>query len=140
MEYEINKSGEAVRIDVLANADWSVLGLQIGNSRIKLIPFDDLVEIVVTLYGKEEINHFKTDLLKYQVFPSQEQNIIIVMETTGTIFPTIDLDYLKLNKSNDILSCYFFVYKFSDNQIQQGGHGRVYIREHFIQFFPRNIP
>lgn len=132
--YEINKTGERVRIDVLANVDNSMVGLHIGNSRIISIPFNDLFAIVVKILGEREINHFQTELFKHHALPLQDQNEITVMETTGDVFQAINLDDLKLYKSADVLSCYFFAYKYYDCQIHNGGLGKVYLREHSIYF------
>ena len=93
MEYIPTTSGERVRLDVLANADKSMVGLQIGNSKIISMQYADFWTLVVSVLGEREINNLEATLFKYHVTPVHKKNgeyddSIIVMETVGDCLPT----------------------------------------------------
>lgn len=140
MEYIPTTSGERVRLDVLANADKSIVGLQIGNSKIISMQYADFWTLVVSVLGEREINNFEVTLFKYHVTPARKENeeyddSIIVMETVGDCLSTDTiLDVLKLYQSADIFSCYLFSYRIVDGRLRSGGLGKVWVREHAINW------
>ena len=140
MEYIPTTSGERVRLDVLANADKSMVGLQIGNCKIISMQYADFWTLVVSVLGEREINNFEATLFKYHVTPVHKKNgeyddSIIVMETVGDCLPTETiLTMLKLYKSMDVFSCYQFSYRMVDGKPHRGGMGKVWVREHAINW------
>lgn len=140
MNYEIITSGERVRLDVLANADKSVVGLKVGNCRIITIDFTEFYSLVISVLGQKEINNLYTTLFKYHCLPPKEEgtetdNSIVVMETVGDTFCCESfVDSLKLYQSADIFSCYFFSYRFTSGSVCGGGIGKIYLREHQINW------
>ena len=56
--------GKRVRLDVLANADKSMVGLQIGKSKIISMLYVDFLTLVVSVLGEREINNFEFILFK----------------------------------------------------------------------------
>ena len=140
MEYMLTTTGEPVRLDVLANADKSMVGLQIGNSKIISMQYTDFWTLVVSVLGTREINNFETTLFKYHAAPVHKENgeyddSIIVMETVGDCFPTeIILNMLKLYKSMDVFSCYQFSYRIVDGRPHRTGMGKIWVREHAINW------
>lgn len=140
MEYTLTTTGERVRLDVLANADKSMVGLQIGKSKIISMLYVDFLTLVVSVLGEREINNFEFTLFKYHVFPVQKKDgendeSIIVMETLGDCISTDSvLDILKFYQSSDIFSCYLFSYRIIDGKLRGGGLGKVLLREHAIHW------
>lgn len=140
MEYMFTTTGERVRLDVLANADKSMVGLQIGNSKIISMQHAEFLALVVSVLGEREINNFEVTLFKYHVMPAHKENeeydeSIIVMETVGDFLSTDTiLDILKFYKSADIFSCYMFSYRIADGKLHSGGLGKVWLREHAINW------
>ncbi len=131
MLYSVNTSGKPVMLNVLANTDTSIVGLEIGNSRIISMSEKELCEIDSKAHrGMMEYHRIRT-LFKYHVLKEP----LIVMETIGKNeisgghrVP----DMLKLYKSADIFSCYTTYYKFEQNNLTHGGFGEVLLREHPI--------
>ncbi len=131
MPYSVNTSGKPVMLNVLANTDTSIVGLEIGSSRIFSMSEKELCEIDSKAYrGMMEYHRIRT-LLKYHVLKEP----LIVMETTGEKeipggYRVTDI--LKLYKSADIFSCYTTFYKLTQNTLTHGGFGEVLLREHPI--------
>lgn len=133
MEYKINATGERVRLDVLANADKSIIGLQVGNCKIISMQYSELFFLVRKVMGEQEVNNFVNALFKHRCYPSEEESSVIVMETVGDLHePEIILQSLKLYKAVDVFSCYFLSYRFMNNELHCGGIGKVYLPEHGI--------
>ncbi len=109
----LNTTEENIRLDVLANADESMIGLELGNSKIIPICYDDFYSHVISKLGKEEINNLRLALFKYHVLPVQTNDNtkknLVVMKTTGDLHSADNiLDVLKFYQSSDIFSCYTF--------------------------------
>lgn len=140
MEYEIKTTGKRIRLDVLANADQSMVGLQVGNSRVISMHYSDFLNLVIAVLGEREINNFKITTFKYHTFPVQQSNgetndSIIVLETSEDVVEAEEvLDMLKLFQSSDIFSCYLFSYRVSEGKLCSGGIGKVLIRENAINY------
>lgn len=140
MEYMFTTTGDRVRLDVLANADKSMVGLQIGNCKIISVRYFDFLTLVVSVLGEKEINNFELTLFKYHALPSQQESgenddSIIVMESVGDFLSAETvLDSLKFYQSTDIFSCYLFSYRFVDGKLCGGGLGKVLLREHAIHW------
>lgn len=139
MEYSIDKSGNRVILNVLANADESMIGLHINNSKILSINYSDLLSLVLATLGERERNYFDLSLIKYHAFPVSQKsgeadNPIIVMETIGSIDFEGILDALKFYKTVNIFSCYLLSYRYVDEKIYCGGIGKVFLYEHAIQW------
>lgn len=140
MGYKIKMTGEHVRLDVLANADQSMVGLQTDNSRIISMHYSEFLDLVTAVLGEREINNFELTTFKYHVFPIQQANgeindSIIVLETIEDVIEAETvLDMLKLFQSSDIFSCYLFSYRVSEGKLCGGGIGKIFIREHAINY------
>jgi len=130
MSYSVNTSGKPVMLNVLANADASIVGLEIGSSRIVSMSENELCQIDLMSHGAMLEYHRSQTLFKYRA--SKEP--LIVMETIGENGVPAGhreiLDMLKLYKSADIFSCYTTFYKFKQNKLTHGGLGEVLLREH----------
>lgn len=142
MAYQIKSTGNRVIINVLANCDKSVIGLEVANSKIISINFYDLQKLVISLLGVQEINNFNLTLFKYHIFPIQREDgtsdeTIIVMETIeepeqALVEPNSILDALKLYQSSDIFSCYLLSYQVIHGELKGGGIAKILLREHAI--------
>lgn len=137
MNYTINKSGKLVMINVLANADPSMIGMQIGDSQIISMDVDELDTIILNAYGEFMRYHYVHTLMKYHVLEPNTDGTkkpLIVMETVEKDnFPTNYkeiLNLLKLYKAIDIFSCYTAFYKFKNGRLTHGGAGEIIQPEH----------
>lgn len=137
MPYTLNASGKRVMLNVLANADASMIGIQIGNSRIISMQENELSAIVLSVYGAFMRYHLFHTLAKYHVLKPKDDGTsepLIVMETVEENDVPVDyrkiLNLLKLYKSTDIFSCYVAFYKYKDNAWSHGGAGEMIQPEH----------
>ena len=145
--YQIKSTGSRVMLNVLANCDKSVVGLEVANSKIISMNFSDLRELVISLLGPQEINNFDLTLFKYHTSPIQRKDgtcddTIIVMETiedSEQVYfePNNILDVLKLYQATDIFSCYLFSYRVIDGELKGGGMAKLLLREHAIHWPPK---
>lgn len=144
MEYQIKTTGKRVILNVLANADKSMVGLRVADSNIISMRYSEFRALVVAVLGVQEINNFDLTLFKYHTLPVQQKDgetdeTIIVMETvegshTAIFEPEHILNALKLYQASDIFSCYLFSYRVMEGHIQGGGIGKVLLHEHAIHW------
>lgn len=133
MEYKLNTTGERVRLDVLANADKSLIGLQIENSEIISMAYSELRALVIAILGIRELNNFDENLMKHYAFPKNEDDLIVVMKTVEEELNwAFVLDALKLFQSSDVFSCYFLTYNDLNGRIKRCGHVKILNREHAV--------
>jgi len=139
MNYTLNTSGKQVMLNVLANADMSIVGIQVGNSRIISMQESELSAIVLGVYGDMMSYHLFRTLAKYHVIKPREDGTnepLIVMETIEDNGMPVDyrriLDLLKLYKSADIFSCYTTYYKIEQEKIKHCNRGEILMFEHPI--------
>lgn len=144
MEYNIDVSGTRVRLDVLANADPSLVGVQIGNCRIISMPENELAGIVIAAYGELIRYHYLRTLTKYRtLIPTDTKNgsikPLVVIETKEGNGGEADVrqivNLLKLYKATDVFSCYKAVYKFENQKLTRGGEVELIMPEHPL-FWP----
>lgn len=141
MEYAVNQSGKRIIINVLANATKSLIGLQIGDSRIISVSYTDLFDLVLSIYGLQAKWGFEETMAKYHVMPlsDAEDDSAIVMETIENSENSMPIahdlpDMLKLYQSADIFSCYSLTYRFENGRIHSAGMIKNLLYEHAIHW------
>ena len=125
MIYQRNTSGNEVRLEVLACADKSLVGLNIDNCRIVRIPADEFRMLVYEVIGPREINTVFYSTFGHDKYNGTEDFIVLETVKNDSIVRRNDYitDALKLYKGPDIYICYWIAYRYNrDVQKFQGAN------------------
>lgn len=144
MPYNFNITGEKVILDVIANADESILNIQIDGCRIIKMPFPEYFNICRIIGYKPSDQDLYTLFVRNNAFVDLSENekvpSVVVLESCNDPFSAYPLfDALKLFKSFDIYSCHSVNYTYTNDTVKFGGYGKVLniIPEHTFVFSER---
>ena len=137
MPYDFNLTGEKVFLDVIANADESILKLQIDGCRIIKMPFPEYFRVCQEIGYRPSAQDLSTLFFRHNALIDLSENekvpSIVVLESCKDPYTASRLfDTLKLYKSLDIYSCYSVNYTYTNDTVKFGGYGKVFniIPEH----------
>lgn len=130
MSYSFKLTGEKVFLDVIANADESILKLQTDGCRIIKLSFPEFFNICHVIGYKPSDQDLFTLFVRNNAFVNLTENekvpSIIVLESYKDPYTAFRLlDTLKLYKPLDIYSCHSVNYIYTNDTVKFGGYGKV---------------
>ena len=144
MPYDFNLTGEKVVLDVIANADESILRLQLDGCRFIKMPFSEYFRVCQVIGYRPSAQDLSTLFFRHNALVDLSDNSadysVVVLESHNDPFIAYHLlDALKLYKSLDIYSCHSVNYTYTNDTVKFGGYGKVFniIPEHTFVFSER---
>lgn len=138
MSYQIPSDCERVALYVLAGADSSLVGLEFHNCRVLSMPYIELLNIAIQLYGREALHYVTTSIYNGQYIPNNSDLVVLeVADYSGGQIDFYDrylFTLLKLYKAEDVYPCYSLMYHCNDGALSSQGFVHRIEYKHAVVF------